>query len=141
MAKSLNQILKKSNKIADFISERVSKNAPKRKGPKGGTLQKALRNANNFNTMLDLQKGTSKIVPIKKITFTIDYNPTEAPYGMWWNDPTVSRTVKNGKTKNIPDKINFVENALKEPKVQQSLNELYDLIGQMVVTDIVSEIE
>lgn len=137
MAKSLDQILKKSNKIADFISERVSKNAPK----KTGKLQKALRSANNLNTMLGLQKGTSKLVPFKKITFTIDYNPTDAPYGMYWNEPTVSETVRKGKTKNVPEKINFVDNALREPKVQQSLNELYDLIGQLVIKDVMSEIE
>lgn len=135
--KSLNDVIKKSNKIADVISKRLSENAP----VKTGNLKRALRKANNLNTMLDLEKGTSKVVPIKNITFTIDYNPIDAPYGMWWNDPTVSKTVRKGKTKNVPSKINFVENTLKEKIVISSLNELYDLIGTLVVQQTLKELE
>ena len=113
MAKSINDVIRKANSLADIISKRVAANAPRSKGG-NGNLQKALLRANNLNTMLNVQKGGSKQIPIKTITFTIDYAPDGAEYGMWWNDPTVSSTVRNGKTKNIPDKINFVENALKE---------------------------
>jgi len=100
MAKSINDVIQKANSLADIISKRVSANAPRSSGPKGGNLQKALLRANNLNTMLNVQKGGSKQIPIKTITFTIDYAPDGAEYGMWWNDPTVSSTVRNGKTKN-----------------------------------------
>lgn len=125
MAQSLDKVIKKANSLADIISKRVSANAPK----KTGNLQRALLKANTLNTMLNVQKGTTKQVPIKSVTFTINYAPDDATYGMWWNDPTVSKTVKNGKTKNVPERINFVEHALKETKVKTALNDLYELIG------------
>jgi hypothetical protein len=136
MAKSINDVIKKANSLADIISNRVSKNAPY----KTGNLQRALLKANNLNTMLNVQKGTTKNIPIKTITFTIDYAPDGAEYGMWWNDPTVSSTVKNGKTKNVPDKINFVENALNEPKVKKALNDIYDLLGDTFLAQLDDEL-
>jgi hypothetical protein len=140
MAKSINDVIRKANSLADIISKRVAANAPRSSGPNGGNLQRALLKANNLNTMLNVQKGTTKNVPIKNITFTIDYAPDGAEYGMWWNDPTVSSTVRNGKTKNIPDKINFVENALREPRVQKALNDIYDLLGDTYLAQIDDEL-
>jgi hypothetical protein len=136
MAKSINDVIRKANSLADIISKRVSVNAPK----KTGNLQRALLRANNLNTMLNVQKGGSKNVPIKTITFTIDYAPDGAEYGMWWNDPTVSSTVKKGKTKNVPDKINFVATALREPQVQKALNDIYDLLGDTLLEGIEDEL-
>jgi len=136
MAKSLEQVIKKANSLADIVSKRVSANAPRKAGAKGGNLRRALRSANNLNTMLDLKKGTTKGVPIQSVTFSIDYAPEGAEYGMWWNDPTISRTVKAGKTKNVPKSINFVEKALAEPKVIKALDDLYDLIGDSFLAEL-----
>ena len=136
MAKSINDVIQKANSLADIISKRVSENAPY----KTGNLQKALLRANNLNTMLNVQKGGSKQIPIKTITFTIDYAPEGAEYGMWWNEPTVSSTVKNGRTKNVPGKINFVETALKEPQVQKALNDIYSLLGDTILAGIDDEL-
>jgi hypothetical protein len=136
MAKSINDVIQKANSLADVISKRVSKNAPK----KTGNLQNALLRANNLNTMLNVQKGTTKNIPFKSITFTIDYAPDGAEYGMWWNDPTVSSTVKNGKTKNVPDKINFVENALAELRVKKALDDIYDLLGDTFLAQLEDEL-
>jgi hypothetical protein len=136
MAKSINDVIRKANSLADIISKRVAANAPK----KTGNLRRALLKANNLNTMLNVQKGGSKQIPLKKITFTIDYAPDGAEYGMWWNDPTVSSTVRNGKTKNVPDRINFVETALREPIVQKALNDIYDLLGDTLLAGIDDEL-
>ena len=54
--------------------------------------------------MLDARGLGTKDVKTKTITISIDYAPEGAEYGMFWNDPTVSRTVKHGKTKNIPSR-------------------------------------
>jgi len=136
MAKSLDDIIQKANSLADIVSKRVSANAPR----KTGNLQRALLRANTLNTMLDVQSGASKNVPIQSLTLTINYAPDDAPYGMWWNDPTVSSTVRNGRTKNIPDKINFVENALDEPRVQRALDDIYDLIGDTFLAQLDDEL-
>lgn len=140
MKKSLEDVIQKANSLADIVSKRVSANAPRRTGPKGGNLQRALLRANTLSTMLDIQSGASKNVPIKSLTLTINYAPDDAPYGMWWNEPTVSSTVRNGKTKNIPDKINFVENALEEPRVQRALDDIYDLIGDTFLAQLDDEL-
>jgi hypothetical protein len=140
MAKSLDNVIKKANSLADIISKRVSANAPRSSGPKGGNLQRALLKANTLDTMLDVGRGGTKSVPLKTITFTIDYAPDGAEYGMWWNDPTVSSTVRSGKTKNVPDKINFVENALSEPKVIKALDDIYSLLGDTILAGIEDEL-
>jgi hypothetical protein len=136
MAKSINDVIKKANSLADIISKRVAANAPK----KTGNLRAALLRANNLNTMLDVGRGGTKSIPLKTITFTIDYAPDGAEYGMWWNDPTVSSTVRSGKTKNVPGRINFVETALNEPQVQRALNDIYDLLGDTILAGIEDEL-
>jgi len=136
MAKSLDSVIKKANSLADIISKRVAANAPK----KTGNLQRALLRANNLSTMLEVGRGGSKSIPLKTITFTIDYAPDGAEYGMWWNDPTVSSTVRSGKTKNVPGKINFVENALSEPKVIKALDDIYSLLGDTILAGIEDEL-
>lgn len=136
MAKSINDVIQKANTLAGIISKRVSANAPR----KTGNLQRALLRANTLNTMLDVGKGSSKSIPLKTITFSIDYAPEGAEYGMWWNDPTVSSTVRSGKTKNVPDKINFVDNALKEPQVIKALDDIYSLLGDTILAGIEDEL-
>ena len=136
MAKSINDVIKKANSLADIISKRVAANAPK----KTGNLRAALLRANNLNTMLEVGRGGTKSIPLKTITFTIDYAPDGAEYGMWWNDPTVSSTVRSGKTKNVPGRINFVETALNEPQVQRALNDIYDLLGDTILAGIEDEL-
>jgi hypothetical protein len=136
MAKSINDVISKANSLANIISKRVSANAPK----KTGNLKAALLRANTLNTMLDVGKGSSKSIPVKTITFSIDYAPDGAEYGMWWNEPTVSSTVKNGKTKNVPDRINFVETALKEPQVIKALDDIYSLLGDTILAGIEDEL-
>jgi hypothetical protein len=136
MAKSLDSVIKKANSLADIISKRVAANAPR----KTGNLQRALLRANNLNTMLEVGRGGSKSIPLKTITFTIDYAPDGAEYGMWWNDPTVSSTVRSGKTKNVPGRINFVETALNEPKVIKALDDIYSLLGDTMLAGIEDEL-
>jgi hypothetical protein len=136
MAKSINDVIQRANSLADIISKRVAANAPK----KTGNLRSALLKANNLNTMLNVQKGGSKQIPIKTVTFTIDYAPDGAEYGMWWNDPTVSKNVRSGKTKNVPSRINFVETALREPIVQKALNDIYSLLGDTLLAGIEDEL-
>lgn len=134
---TLNDITKKSKSLADVISKTVASYAPR----KTGNLQRALRRANNVNTMFELQGGNSKEIGIKSMTFTYNYSPDDAPYGMWWNDPTVSSTVKSGKTKNVPDAINFADKGLNDPRVIKSIDELVDLIGESVLFKIDQELK
>ena len=136
MAKSINDVIQKANSLANIISKRVAANAPK----KTGNLRAALLRANNLNTMLEVGRGGTKSIPLKTSTFTIDYAPDGAEYGMWWNDPTVSSTVRSGKTKNVPGRINFVETALNEPQVIRALDDIYDLLGDTILAGIEDEL-
>jgi hypothetical protein len=90
--------------------------------------------------MLEVGSGGTKSIPLKTITFTIDYAPDGAEYGMWWNDPTVSSTVRSGRTKNVPGRINFVETALSEPQVIRALDDIYDLLGDTILAGIEDEL-
>jgi hypothetical protein len=95
-----------------------------------GNLKRALARANTPDKVLNTNPKT------KSFSFEINYAPPGAEYGMWWNDPTVSNTVRDGKTPNVPDSINFAEQAIYSPIVDSMINDYMDEIGKMVVEQI-----
>jgi len=105
----------------------------KRKRP--GNLKRALAKANTPDKVLKENKKT------KSFSFEIDYAPPGAEYGQFWNDPTVSKTVRNGKTKNVPESINFAEKAIYSPIVDSMINDYMDEIGKMVVEQMSKAID
>ena len=100
-----------------------------------GNLKRALARANTPDKVLKINPKT------KSFSFEINYAPPGAEYGMWWNDPTVSKTVKTGKTNNVPESINFAEKAIYSPIVDSMLNDYMDEIGVMVVEEISKAID
>jgi hypothetical protein len=134
---TLNDITKKAKRITDVLIGQIANKAPY----KTGRLRNALIKANTINTVFELQGSTSKVIPIQSFEFSINIAPDDAPYGRWWNDPTVAKNIRTGNTANIPDAINFVDKAIYTPEFQRGLDELLDLIGETVATNIVNEIE
>lgn len=112
--------------IAKQIGGLAVAKAPK----KTGRLKRALAKANTPNDVLKENRQT------KSFSFEIDYAPPGAEYGMFWNDPTVSKTVLNGKTKNIPQAINFASKAINSPIVDSLLDDYMNEIGKQVVEQI-----
>ena len=100
----------------------------KRRRP--GNLKRALARANTPDKVLNTNPKT------KSFSFEINYAPPGAEYGMFWNDPTVSKTVSSGKTNNVPQAINFAEQAIYSPIVDSMLDDYMDEIGKMVVEQI-----
>jgi hypothetical protein len=100
-----------------------------------GNLKRALARANTPDNVLKINPKT------KSFSFELNYAPPGAEYGMWWNDPTVSKTVRNGKTKNVPESINFAEKAMYSPIVDSMINDYMDEIGKMVVEEISKAID
>ena len=125
--------------IAKQIGGLTVANAPqslkgsKRRRP--GNLKRALKRENTPDNILKVNPKT------KSFSFEINYAPPGAEYGMFWNDPTVSKTVRNAKTNNIPESINFAEKALYSPIVDSMLNDYMDEIGAMVVEEISKAID
>lgn len=101
---------------------------------KTGNLKRKLASANTANKVLTEDKKT------KSFSFEIDYAPPGAEYGQFWNDPTVSKTVKKGKTKNVPGSINFADKAINSPIVDSLIEDYMDEIGQQVVEQIAKAI-
>jgi hypothetical protein len=112
--------------IAKQIGGLAVAKAPK----KTGNLKRKLASANKPANVLKENPST------KSFSFEIDYAPPGAEYGMFWNDPTVSKTVRNGKTKNIPDAINFADKAINSPIVDSLIQDYMDEIGKQVVEQI-----
>ena len=100
-----------------------------------GNLKRALARANTPDKILKVDPKT------KSFSFEVNYAPPGAEYGMWWNDPTVSKTVRDGKTPNVPDSINFAEQAIYSPIVDSMINDYMDEIGKMVVEQISKAID
>jgi hypothetical protein len=105
----------------------------KRRRP--GNLKRALARANTPDKVLNTNPKT------KSFSFEINYAPPGAEYGMFWNDPTVSKTVSSGKTNNVPQAINFAEQAIYSPIVDSMLDDYMDEIGKMVVEQISKAID
>ena len=137
---TLADITKKSKSLADTISKRVASYAPVKSGPTGGNLKRALKKANNVNTMFEQQGVISKNKVVKSLEFTYNYAPDDAPYGKYWNDPDVSYQVENQKTGN-KDKINFAEKGLNDPQVIKKIDELADIIGESILFRIDEELK
>jgi hypothetical protein len=134
---TLNDITKKAKTITDLLVKQVADKAPY----KTGRLKRALIKSNTINTVFDVQGSNSKVIPIQSFEFSINVAPDDAPYGQWWNDPTVAKNIRNGNTSNIPDAINFVDKAIYTPEFQKGLDELLDLIGETFLSNIVNELE
>ena len=117
--------------IAKQIGGLTVANAPQSfKGTKrrsSGNLKRALARANTPDKVLKVNPKT------KSFSFEIDYAPPGAEYGMFWNDPTVSKTVSSGKTSNIPVSINFASKTINSPIIDSMINDYMDEIGKMVV--------
>lgn len=112
--------------IAKQVGGLAVAKAPRRTG----NLKRALARANTPDKVLKQDPKT------KSFSFEINYAPPGAEYGQFWNDPTVSKTVKNGKTKNIPDSINFADKAINSPIIDSLLEDYMDEIGALIVEDI-----
>lgn len=134
---TINDITRKAKTITDVLVKQVVKKAP----IKTGRLRKALKKENNLNTVFDLQGANSKVVPLQSFEFSINYAPDDAPYGKFWNEPTLAKNIKDGQTKNIPQSINFAEKAILTPEFQKGLDDLLDLIGETTANNIVKELE
>ena len=117
--------------IAKQIGGLAVAKAPKRTG----NLKRQLAKANTPDKVLKQDPKTNSF------SFEIDYAPPGAEYGKFWNDPTVSETVKKGKTKNVPQAINFAQKAIDSPIVDSLLQDYMDEIGVMVVQQISKAID
>ena len=117
--------------IAKQVGGLAVAKAPK----KTGNLKRALARANTPDKVLKEDKKT------KSFSFEIDYAPPGAEYGQYWNDPTVSKTVRNGKTKNIPGAINFADKAINSPIIDSLIQDYMDEIGVMVAEQIAKAVD
>jgi hypothetical protein len=123
--------------IAKQVSALVVNKVPQsRKGSNGkrpGNLKRALARANKPADILDEKKDGS-------FSFTINYAPPGAEYGQWWNDPTVSKTVRDQKTGNDAS-INFADKALYSPIVDSLVNDYTNEIAKKVAAQIQTAID
>lgn len=130
--------------VASTLGNLVSKKAPK----KTGNLKKKLKEANTGRKIIggnsaqaekriinDLKSGTNTF------EFGIDVAPPGAEYGQFWNDPTVSKTVKKGKTKNIPDAINYGSKAYESKEFQRELDTYIDSLTDKLFQSISKQID
>ena len=120
--------------IAAKLGDITSKKAPKRTG----NLQRKIKQANTGRNVLgglnsaQAEKQIIEDLKSKKVTFTfqIDYAPDGAEYGMWWNSPTVSRTVKGRP------EVNFAKQAIQSPEFQQQLNEYNQKLIEKITKNV-----
>jgi hypothetical protein len=106
---------KELNKVATQIKNIALFYAPK----KTGNLKRKLNQANRPSNMIKILSGSTKV----SIGISLDIAPDGAEYGKYWNSPNVSRTVRNGKTRNVPRSIDYGKKALDDPQTKKELND------------------
>lgn len=126
MAKTLAQIANKIKSLA------VAK-AP----IKTGNLKRQLDTYNRPSGMI----RESKSDKVKSFEFTLDVAPPGAAYGKFWNDPTVSETIRKGKTKNVPGAINFAQKAMNDPSVEKMIDEYVAQMADEIVIQLKKSID
>jgi len=106
---------KELNKVATQIKNIALFYAPK----KTGNLKRKMNQANRPSNMIKILSGSSKV----SIGISLDIAPNGAEYGKYWNSPNVSKTVRNGKTKNVPRSIDYGKKAMDDPQTKKELND------------------
>ncbi len=106
---------KELNKVATQIKNIALFYAPK----KTGNLKRKMNQANRPSNMIKILSGSTKV----SIGISLDIAPDGAEYGKYWNSPNVSRTVRNGKTRNVPRSIDYGKKALEDPQTKKELND------------------
>ena len=132
---NLDDIAKKTpslEQVANLIRSKAVALAPKRTG----NLKRALDSYNRPSGMIKQKMSGKKMVTL---SFTLDVSPPGAEYGKFWNDPNVSRTVRNGKTKNIPGSINFADKAMEDIEVKRAIDKVISDMTNDIVGYIKSE--
>jgi hypothetical protein len=117
------------------IAKQISALAVVKAPIKTGNLKRQLARANKPANVLKEDKKTGSF------SFEIDYAPPGAEYGRYWNDPTVSETVRKGKTKNVPGAINFAEKAINSPIIDSLIQDYSDEIAKKVVEQLSKQID
>jgi hypothetical protein len=102
-----------------------------------GNLKKQMLGYNSSNKIIGKSKQVSQfnIVTNWSQTLSVSYAPPGAEYGKYWNDPTVASNIRNGKTSNIPGKINFASKSLNEA-IQKNVKLLARDLARGVADDI-----
>jgi hypothetical protein len=119
--------------IANRIRDLAVLKAPK----KTGNLKRKLADYNRPSGMIKQSKTNST----RSFEFELDVSPPGAEYGKWWNDPTVSKTVRNGKTPNVPKSINFAQQAINDPQIQKMIDDYVSQIADEVANEVGKSIE
>lgn len=131
--------------VAQRLGDLTVAKAPK----KTGNLKRQLKSANTGRKILggrnSAQAEKQIIDDLRTGTFTfefdIDVAPPGAEYGQWWNSPTIAGNVAKGKTKNIPDGINFGEKAYNDPQFQKILDDYIEGLTDKVAASIQKAID
>lgn len=133
---NLNSIIKGSkqlNEVATQVKNIALFYAPK----KTGNLKRKMNQANRPANMIKIVNGKSKSL----ITLSLNIAPDGAKYGKFWNSPNVSRTVRDGKTKNVPRSIDYGKKALEDPQVKKEWKEFFQEFSDEYVKAIVRELK
>jgi hypothetical protein len=145
MAKTLLEVAKRLGELTAIKAPRSKRGS---NGNPPGNLKRALKAANTGRNVLSglNSAGAEKEIvdDLKNGTYNFEFNinvaPPDAPYGKWWNDPTVSATVKKGKTGNR-DKINFAQQAIEDPEFEGLIDEYMETLTDKIAASVAKAID
>lgn len=138
--------------VAKRLGELTAIKAPRsRSGSRGLPAGNLKRRLKEFNTGRNVLSGMNSAQAEKNIVedlkngtntfeFAIDVAPPGAEYGQWWNDPTVSKTVRNQTTGN-DDKINFAQQAIESTEFQDLLDDYIETLTEKIADSISKQID
>ena len=124
---------KELNKVATQIKNIALFYAP----IKTGNLKRKMNQANRPSNMIKIGTGNTKLT----IGISLDIAPNGAEYGKYWNSPNVSRTVREGKTKNVPRSIDYGKQALDDAQTKKELGDFLKQFTDDYTKFIVKELK
>jgi hypothetical protein len=124
---------KELNKVATQIKNIALFYAPK----KTGNLKRRLNQANRPSNMIKILSGSTKAT----VGISLNVAPDGAEYGKYWNSPNVSKTVRNGKTKNVPRSIDYGKKAMEDRQTKKELNDFLKQFAADYTKFIVKELK
>lgn len=133
---SITQAIRGSKKLIE-VATQVKNTALFFAPKKTGNLKRMMNQANKPKNMIKIVNGKDK----SNIKLTLNIAPQGAEYGKYWNSPNVSRTVRNGKTPNVPRSIDYGKQALNDPQVKKEWKEFFGEFSDEYVKAIVRELK
>ena len=124
-------------KTLESIAVRIRDLAILRAPKDTGNLKRTIKQANTPAKSKMIKTSSD----LKEITISLDYAPTGAQYGQYWNDPYGKGNGRTSKLKKrYPQHFNYAISAINDKQLSKEFDVYLDSLGDYIVEEIQIEL-